>query len=259
MASKRREQPEPALKSGSSPRQNGWDLIYHVFDYDLDFFEVGVLDDARWQLPDGPARYAPRAAAARGGLLGNHGYEPACAMVYADADGEPLDGARRYELRFTKMVAVRRVLVGHHVRRPGRPPRGERDRSLLDRRSHPGTPVAHDGSLTITLQADEPRDHERRPNWLAAPAGAFRPILRVYEPDDAVFNGSYELPPIIRLALEPAPPGERLFIGDGVWRCCSARSRARDLPNGRWCATAAAGAEAATKAGALVHARACPP
>jgi hypothetical protein len=30
--------------------------------------------------------------------------------------------------------------------------------------------------------------------------GPFRPILRMYEPDDAVFDGSYELAPIVRVA-----------------------------------------------------------
>ena len=28
---------------------------------------------------------------------------------------------------------------------------------------------------------------------------AFRPLLRVYEPADAIFDGTYELPPITRV------------------------------------------------------------
>lgn len=32
---------EQALKHSPSPKQNGWDLTYHVFDYNLDFFELG--------------------------------------------------------------------------------------------------------------------------------------------------------------------------------------------------------------------------
>lgn len=194
-----RGQLEAALKSGSSPKQNGWDLTYHVFDYNLDFFEVGALDDARWKLPDGPARYVQRAAAARGGLLGNHGYEAAYAMVYVDSDGEPLDGARRYQLRFretppcgafwsvTMYDAQDFFLVANPI-----------DRYSIGDRT-PGLRFADDGSLTIVLQADEPRDPERRANWLPTPAGAFRPILRMYEPDEAVFDGSYELPPVTRV------------------------------------------------------------
>ena len=32
---------EDALEHGASPSMNGWTLTYHVFDYNLDFFEVG--------------------------------------------------------------------------------------------------------------------------------------------------------------------------------------------------------------------------
>jgi hypothetical protein len=138
---------EQALTSGASPSQNGWKLTYHVFDHSLDFFEVGAIDDARWKAVDGPARYLERAAAARGGLWGNHGYEAAYAI-------------------------------------------GDRT---------PGLQTAADGSLTLVLQHDEPGTPEARANWLPTPAGTFRPLLRVYEPDDAVFDGRYELPPVVRV------------------------------------------------------------
>ena len=61
---------EEALKGDSSPIQNGWSLTYHVFDYNLDFFEVGALDSDAWKLADGPTRYAQRALAARGRPVG---------------------------------------------------------------------------------------------------------------------------------------------------------------------------------------------
>jgi hypothetical protein len=40
-----RERLETALRQTPSPKQNGWDLTYHIFDYNLDFFEIGALDD----------------------------------------------------------------------------------------------------------------------------------------------------------------------------------------------------------------------
>lgn len=46
-----REALESFLSGSSSPEQNGWNLTYHIFDYNLDFFEVGALDDDRWKLP----------------------------------------------------------------------------------------------------------------------------------------------------------------------------------------------------------------
>jgi len=190
------ERLETALTQATSPKQNGWDLTYHIFDYNLDFFEIGALDDPRWKLADGPERYLLRAGAARGGLWGNHGYEAAYAMVYVDADGQPLDGERRYELRFATPPPCRAFwsvtmydtpdfyLVENPIARY----------SIGDRT--PGLHTAQDGSLTIALQRDEPSDPARRANWLPPPAGTFRPLLRVYEPEDAIFDGTYELPPI---------------------------------------------------------------
>ena len=49
-----RERMEQALQHGGVPVQNGWSLTYHAFDYNLDFFEVGALDDEAWKLPDAP-------------------------------------------------------------------------------------------------------------------------------------------------------------------------------------------------------------
>ena len=187
---------EAALKSGHSPTQNGWQLTYHAFDYNLDFFEIGALDEDRWKLPDGPDRYLARAIAARAGLWGNHGYEAAYAMVYTAGDGTPLDGSKRYELRFptpppcdafwsvTMYDTPEFFLVANPI---GRYSIGDRTR---------GVRTAADGSLTIHLQHDAPEDPELKANWLPTPAGRFRPILRMYEPQDAVFNGSYQLPPI---------------------------------------------------------------
>jgi len=35
-----KEKMEAALKGDTAPLQNGWSLTYHVFDYNLDFFEA---------------------------------------------------------------------------------------------------------------------------------------------------------------------------------------------------------------------------
>ncbi|UYM07703.1 DUF1254 domain-containing protein [Solicola gregarius] len=190
---------EQALKHNRSPRHNGWSLTYHLFDYNLDFFEIGALDEPAWRLDIEPRdRYLERALAARGGLWGNHGYEAAYAMVYVDGDGDQLDGAHSYELRFeqpppvgafwsvTMYDATDFYLVANPINRY----------SVGDRT--PGLHLDPDGSMTIRMQSHEPTDPAARANWLPTPAGAFRPILRMYEPDEAVFDGRYELPPITK-------------------------------------------------------------
>jgi hypothetical protein len=50
------------------------------------------------------------------------------------------------------------------------------------------------------MQRDEPAEPKRKANWLPTPSGGFRPILRMYEPRQAVFDGSYELPAITRVS-----------------------------------------------------------
>ena len=180
-------------------KQNGWNLTYHIFDYNLDFFEIGALDDPTWKAAGGPQqRYLLRAGAARGGLWGNHGYEAAYAMAYRDADGNQLNGGSRYRLRFGQTPPVTAFwsvtmydtpdffLVANPI---GRYSIGDRT---------PGLHTADDGSVTIFMQRDEPQSPQERANWLPTPDGDFRPILRMYEPCEAVFDGRYELPPIIK-------------------------------------------------------------
>ncbi len=194
-----REMMEAALAHAKRPQQNGWNLTFDAFDYNLDFFEVGALDDERFKLPDGPARYLRRALAARGGLWGNHAYEAAYAMTYIDGGGARLDGSQRYELRFVSPPPSRAFwsvtmydtpdffLVENPI-----------DRYSIGDRT-PGLHRGDDGSLTVVMQREEPSEPERRANWLPTPAGAFRPLLRMYEPTDELFDGAYELPPIVRV------------------------------------------------------------
>src|SRR5262249_39052796 len=128
-----------------------------------------------------------------------HGYEAAYAMVYLDGAGDPLSGANRYELRFdheppvgafwsvTMYDNAEFFLVANLIDRY----------SIGDR-----TPALHrdaDGGLTIVMHPDEPAEPERRANWLPTCEGGFRPILRMYEPEAAVFDGEFELPPIRRV------------------------------------------------------------
>ena len=44
-----------------------------------------------------------------------------------------------------------------------------------------------------------PVDPKARANWLPAPGGAFRPILRLYIPGEPVLNGTYAPPSITRV------------------------------------------------------------
>jgi hypothetical protein len=45
----------------------GWQSALHVFDYNLDYFEIGTIDAPEWKIPDHKQAYITRAIAARGG------------------------------------------------------------------------------------------------------------------------------------------------------------------------------------------------
>jgi hypothetical protein len=59
----------------------------------------------------------------------------------------------------------------------------------------PGLRHDADGSLTIVIQREQPADTS---NWLPAPAAPFRPIMRLYQPQAAVLEGAYTIPPVTK-------------------------------------------------------------
>ena len=191
------EQLVARLRSGAgSPKVNNWAMTLHVFDYNLDFFEVGTIDAAEWKVTDPEVRLFLRAAAALGGLWGNHGYEAAYLMTYLDADGVQLNGANTYELRLDPPPPVGAFwsLTMYDVPDFFLVPNVIDRYSIGDRT--PGIVPDADGGFTITMSVAEPDDEKARANWLPTPAGDFRPILRMYLPEPAVFDGRWEVPGI---------------------------------------------------------------
>ncbi|MGI5219325.1 DUF1254 domain-containing protein [Nocardia sp. CA-290969] len=189
---------DTALTHGSSPEVNGWKLTLHAFDYNLDYFEIGALDDPRFKITDPTLRIVERAAAAKGGLWGNHAYEAAYIMTYLDDHGEQLTGAHTYALRLDPTppvgafwsITMYSVPDFYLVENPI-------DRYSIGDRT-PGIVYDPDGALTLTISHTAPDDPTARANWLPAPAGAFRPVLRMYEPDTSVLEQTYAVPPITK-------------------------------------------------------------
>ncbi|WIG60355.1 MAG: hypothetical protein OJF49_003103 [Ktedonobacterales bacterium] len=54
-----------------------------------------------------------------------------------------------------------------------------------------------DGSIDIYIQRTPPAGHES--NWLPAPSGNFKLMLRAYLPGRAVLDGAYHVPPVKRV------------------------------------------------------------
>jgi hypothetical protein len=179
---------------------NGWSTTLHMFDYNLDRLGLGTLNTAEWKIADRTKAYVTRSVIARGGLWGNHGYEANYAFVWTSEDGDPLDGTdHTYELRLTTTPPVDAFwsltmydvpdfyLVSNPI-----------DRYSIGDRT-PGLETAEDGSVTIYMQTEEP-EAEKRSNWLPAPAGLFRPVIRMYQPRSEVLDGTYALPAVTKTA-----------------------------------------------------------
>ncbi|MDV7145805.1 DUF1214 domain-containing protein [Tropicimonas sp. TH_r6] len=61
-----------------------------------------------------------------------------------------------------------------------------------------GLSFAEDGSLTLSIQHEEPTDPEQRSNWLPAPEGDIYLVLRLYGAEPEVLEGNWAPPPIMR-------------------------------------------------------------
>jgi len=187
---------EKAIKAGATPI-NGWTSAMHTFDYNADHLGIGTIDAPEWKIIDRKTAYMTRAAACRAGLFGNHGYEANYAFVYTDAHDEPLSGENAYELTLSEVPPVDAFwsltmydmpdyyLVANDI---GRYSIGSATEGLK---------TETDGSLTIYMQTDSPGP-DKESNWLPTPAGPFRPIMRMYAPQQPILDGTYTLPAITK-------------------------------------------------------------
>jgi hypothetical protein len=55
------------------------------------------------------------------------------------------------------------------------------------------------GSVSIYIQNTQPPGNEST-NWLPAPTGDFLLFLRIYQPGPSVINGSYVVPPVVKVS-----------------------------------------------------------
>jgi hypothetical protein len=127
----------------------------------------------------------------------NVAQEAAYWTTHRDSAGQRLSGQRDYVLHFPAgqlppneafWSLTMTDVVGYMVRNP------------IDRYSvggRPGLAPNADGSLDIYIQSTAPAGHES--NWLPAPAGYFKLMLRAYLPGRAILDGEYHVPPVMKV------------------------------------------------------------
>lgn len=137
-----------------------------------------------------------RAACAKALPVVNVFEEAAYWTATVDGSGQKLSGSHAYLLQFPAgqlppndafWSLTVTDLVGYMVNNPI-------NRSSFDDRS--GLESLADGSITIYLQHTAPTGHEQ--NWLPTPPGRFRLMLRAYLPGEAILDGTYRVPPLIK-------------------------------------------------------------
>lgn len=138
-----------------------------------------------------------RAACARNLPAVNVAQEAAYWTTTVDGAGRRLSGQHDYVLHFPAgqlppndafwSLTITDV-AGFMVSNPS-------DRYSVGSRS--GLVPNPDGSIDIYLQRTAPAGHES--NWLPAPAGNFKLMLRAYMPGRAILDGEYHVPPVMKV------------------------------------------------------------
>ena len=145
----------------------------------------------------------PSLAAASGAKHGMFAHIPEEAVYYIES-GDGSSG-QSYKLHFEAdefpPVGAFWSLTMYYDELPYNLVENSIDRYVISDRT-PGIRMNDDGSLDIYIQHAQP-DTTLKNNWLPAPDGPFRMLLRTYIPGDPVTDGSYAPPPVqINLAQE---------------------------------------------------------
>ncbi len=146
--------------------------------------------------------YLLRAVAAMAGWGGNDVIEAMYPTAREDAGGEPLDGAHRYQITFTTPPPAKAfwsvtMYDTSYDGTAGYLVENSINRYLINSTTE-GLVFGDDGSLTITIQREQPQDAAEEANWLPALEGAFYLVMRIYWPEQAALDGSWAPPPVRR-------------------------------------------------------------
>ena len=142
--------------------------------------------------------YYTRTAVAKSNILVNAPNETKYYYQDLDSSGARLNSANRYTVTFPKdgtppvygfwslsIYNEHHFFVANVINRFSV---GTKNKDLK---------LAGDGSLTIYVQADEPKDPAQRANWLPAPKGDFSLFIRAYWPKPQAIDGTW-MPPARR-------------------------------------------------------------
>ncbi len=144
--------------------------------------------------------YLYRMAAAVLGIWGNSEAEAIYPSYYVDADGEALNGANTYTLRFGpgELPPVNSFWsLTMYQLPPSLLVENPLNRYLLNSTMMDDFVRDDDGGITFYLQNESP-GKEKEPNWLPAPEAPFSVIMRLYWPKQEALDGTWKQPSVNR-------------------------------------------------------------
>ena len=139
---------------------------------------------------------AQRTLLGAGGTLAEDAIDP---FSNQDSDGEPFDSGNRYVLTFRKedLPPAKYMWSITLYNDEGSFAPNSAARHAIQ--SQQAIKFASDGSLSVFIQKDPPRQ-DQSSNWLPAPAnGGFALVMRLYGPEKVVLDGSWKPPPVQRI------------------------------------------------------------
>jgi len=145
--------------------------------------------------------YLYRMGAAVLGIYGNSIDEAMYPTYYVDADGQNLDGANRYTLRFApgQLPPVNAFWSLTMYELPANLlSANPLNRYLLNSPMLPQFKRDADGGLTFYLQNDSP-GKAKESNWLPAPKGPFSVVMRLYWPKTEAIEGEWKESPMEKM------------------------------------------------------------
>jgi hypothetical protein len=142
---------------------------------------------------------AATALTALGALTPSEAVYVSCAV---DAERRPLSGTERYTLTFPadRLPPARAFwsISAYELTPEGQSFFADNPIARYSIGDHtPDLMRGPDGSLTIYIQRERP-EGARAANWLPAPGGPMRLVLRAYQPDEAMVDGRYRVPAVRR-------------------------------------------------------------
>jgi hypothetical protein len=144
--------------------------------------------------------YLSRAVGALLGIYGNAADEYLGVGYQADAEGQPFDGNRKYRIKFTADALppvgafwsitaynASKFLIDNPIKR-----------YVINSPMVPSLKKDVDGGFTLYLQHESP-GQEREANWLPVSKDSFNLAFRTYQPGQAIKDGTWQAPLVVRV------------------------------------------------------------